>query len=358
MTTYPNIGLTLPVQGDAGAGLWDETQDANTALLDAHDHSSGKGVRITPAAININADLPLNSSWGITTANRISFASVAAPSTNKSVFVSDGSGGLTANELYWRSNTGTNVKLTSGSALNVAAFTGGIGGDYAAVGAAVAYDDAADRYTFKQESPGNWARLACGPVRLFEFNTSESVYVEMAAPAALGASYTVTWPTAVPASTSALTMSSSGVVAAGMSQTWQHSPALVSLSDATASLVAGSFGGGTAPRVTLSTSVNPHSFPLSIPVGTITAFSVHAHKSSAAGTLSVKLVEAANGQGVGGLTQIGSTQSNGANNPGDITLSQSGLSFAMTAGRQYYIEVIGGGTTGDNIGSYSATVTV
>ena len=206
MTTLPNMGLTLPERGAAGSGEWHDTMDANYALEDAHDHTTGKGARVPTAGININADLTFGGVYAPINLHRITFSSVAAlSSNNKSLFVSSAD-----NELYWRSNVGTNVKLTNGAALNVAAFTGGIGGDYAAVGAAVAYDDAADRYTFKQQSPGNWARLACGPVRLFEFNTTESVYVEMAAPAALGASYTVTWPTALPASEQPVSVGSTG----------------------------------------------------------------------------------------------------------------------------------------------------
>lgn len=212
MPTLPNTGVITPtLNGDAGT--WDTKLNDALANYDSHDHSIGKGVRITPAAININADLPLNSSWGITAANRITFASVANPAVNKSTFVSDGTGGLVANELYWISNTGTAVRMTNGSALNVAAFTGGIGGDYAAVGAAVAFDDAGDRYTFKQQS-NVWARLASGDVRLFETGTSESIFVGLAAPAALAGSYTITMPLTAPGSTSLVQMDSSGVLTA------------------------------------------------------------------------------------------------------------------------------------------------
>ena len=43
-------------------------------------------------------------------------------------------------------------------------------------------DDAGKRYTFKDQTAPTkkWARLASGPVRIFEYNTTESVYVEHA----------------------------------------------------------------------------------------------------------------------------------------------------------------------------------
>lgn len=213
MTTLPNIGLTLPTRGAPGAGAWGDTEDANSALIDAHDHTSGKGVRIPTSGLNINADLSFSSLYAPTALHRITFSSVAAlSSNNKSLFVSSAD-----NELYWRSNAGANVKLTSGSSLNVAAFTGGIGGDYTAVSASVQYDDANKRYTFKQGGGTNWARLQSGPLRLVELGTSETVFVEQAAPAALAASYTVTWPLALPAAAQAITVDNTGAMSVGAS---------------------------------------------------------------------------------------------------------------------------------------------
>src|SRR5262245_27220976 len=113
------------------------------------------------------------------------------------------------NELYWRNHASANVKLTANGGVN-----GGIVGDYSTVGAALAFDDANDRYTFKQQAPGNWAQIACGEVRIFETGTTESVFVGLAAPASLSASFTLTLPTAAPGATSLVLMNSSGVLSA------------------------------------------------------------------------------------------------------------------------------------------------
>jgi hypothetical protein len=351
MTTLPNMGLTLPTRGPSGAGLWGDTDDANLALTDAHDHASGRGVRIKTAGISIDADLSFSSLYAPTALNRITFSSIAAlSSNNKSLFVSNAD-----NELYWRSNAGANVKLTSGSSLNVAAFTGGIGGDYTAVSASVQYDDANKRYTFKQGGGTTWARLQSGPLRLVELGTSETVFVEQAAPSALAASYTVTWPLALPGSSVFVKIDNTGQLAftaVTTSLVYQHSAALAILGDATATLLTN--GSTVGPELSLHASTAEHVLPLTLPVGTITAFAVNLNKSSAAGTISVKLFESNN---LSTPTQIGSTQSNGASNPGAVTLSQSGLSAAMTSGRQYYIVITGGGTNGDNVTAYSATVT-
>lgn len=207
MPTLPNMGLVTPVQG-GDSGAWDDKINAAFALVDAHDHTPGKGVRIVSAAINIDANLGFGG-YAITAAGQVAFTAVAALAAgSKIIFVSSAD-----NELYWRTNAGVNVKLTDGASINTT-LVGGIVGDYSTVGAEVAFDDANKRYTFKdQSSPTKkWARIAAGPVRIYEYNTTESVYVEHAVAAALSASYTVTWPAALPASTKLVQISSTGVV--------------------------------------------------------------------------------------------------------------------------------------------------
>jgi hypothetical protein len=218
MTTTPNMSMVLPTDhGDSET--WGLLVNAALTLNDSHDHSTGKGVKVPVAGLNIDADLsfsPSGTPRAITDLKAIDFvpvASTAVTALTGAFFISDGTGGLSANELYFRTTSGTNVKITLGTSLNVAAFAGGIGGDYSAVGAAVAFDDAADRYTFKQQ--GNvWARMASGEVRILETGTNEAVYVGLACPAALAASYSITLPLAAPGSTSLVQMDSAGVLTA------------------------------------------------------------------------------------------------------------------------------------------------
>lgn len=209
MPTLPNMGLITPTAG-GDSGSWDDKINAAFVLVDAHDHTPGKGVLVPIAGLNINADLPMGGFF-IANVGKVSFSAIAAPSTgSKAIFVNSAD-----NELYWRTNGGVNVKLTSGTTIN-ASLIGGIGGDYASVGAEVAYVDADATYTFKdKQTPKKWARLQSGPHRIAEFNTNEAVYVELAAPAALAASYTVTWPTAVPGVQSLMQMSTAGVMSLG-----------------------------------------------------------------------------------------------------------------------------------------------
>jgi hypothetical protein len=216
MAVLPKMGLEQPSIG-ADRGTWGTKINADLAKVDAHNHTAGQGDAVPTAGLNINADLSFNSLYGPTNLHAITFASIVALSSNTynhSLFVSDGSGGLASGELYWRTSTGTHVKITAANALNVLPFTGGIGGDYTSVGAILAYDDAGKRYTHKEgTNDGNgWALLASGDVRLFETGSVDAVFVGLAAPAALASSYTLTWPLALPASTQLVQVNNAGSV--------------------------------------------------------------------------------------------------------------------------------------------------
>ncbi len=207
MTTLPNMSLVLPTRGAGGSGQWADALDAIFAIIDTHQHASGLGVAVPVSGLNINADMSFASVWAPTNLHRITFASITAlAANNKSMFVSSSD-----NELYWRSNTGTNVKLTSGNTINTS-LVGGIVGDYTSVAAALSFDDSLDAYLFKQNAATGWARLRSGEVRISETGTGESFYVGLAAPAALAASWTITLPLAAPGSTVCAQVSSAGVM--------------------------------------------------------------------------------------------------------------------------------------------------
>lgn len=208
MPTLPNMNLITPAQG-GDRGTWDDKINACFVQIDAHNHTSGKGVRVPVAGLNIDTDINMGSK-GLTSLGRAAFAEITALTTGaRTLFVSSSD-----HELYWRTNAGTNVKLTNGASINTS-LVGGIVGDYASVGAEVAFVDANKVYTFKdQSSPTKkWARLASGPVRIYEYNSTDSVYVEHAVDATLAASYTVTWPDALPASQTLMQVTSAGLVA-------------------------------------------------------------------------------------------------------------------------------------------------
>lgn len=200
MTTTPNMSLVLPTPG-GDSGTWDDLLNAALTLVDAHDHTTGKGPQVPASGLNIDGDLTMHT-HSLTSIASLDFAETTIASGARRLFFSSAD-----HELYVRTNGGTNIKVTSGSTLNLS-LVGGIVGDYASVGAEVAYDDANDRYTFKQQLGGGgvkqWARLAAGDVDLYEVlatasGTTISNRVRLKSPSGLASSYAVTWPAAVPA---------------------------------------------------------------------------------------------------------------------------------------------------------------
>lgn len=218
MPQSPTTNMLLVQPSENGdAGTWDTILTALFALIDAHDHSTGKGVTVKTAGISINADLAFSSGGNFFAAKDLKAvdlnptAASGITSYSSALFANS----TDSNNLYFRNSAGTNVRITNGSSLDITA-SGGIAGDYIATGAEVAYSDSGKEYTFKQKDPDNfWAALRSGPLRIAQLDTTESVYVEVIAPAALGGSYTITLPTAAPSAERPLSMSSAGVILSG-----------------------------------------------------------------------------------------------------------------------------------------------
>jgi hypothetical protein len=348
MTTLPNMSLNLPVRGSAGAGAWGDTIDADLSLIDAHDHSSGKGVLVPTAGIGINADLSFSSLYATTNMHRVQFSAIAGAALTagqrKSLFVSDGTGGLTANELYFLNSVGTAIKFTAGNSLNVAGFVGGIGGDYTSVSALLSYDDATKSYWHQQQgSPRPWATIRTGSVDIYEPLASIVARVRLASPAALAASYALTFPGALPAGNGPMVVDSTGAIS--YAETRMHSCAF-------AVPAAGVTQG--ANLQLLTTTANNFLPCLLFSGRTITGWTVWIQKTSAAGTITATMF--ALDLTANTTAAIGSAASNSANNPGFVTLSQSGLSTQVSSSKSYHIVLTGGGTTGDIVVGYAVTL--
>lgn len=207
----PYMNLTLPTEG-GDAGTWDKILNDALETVDAHNHTTGNGRPIPSAGIGINADLTI-AGYRLTNVDGMSMINRGALlSTGACEFFAFGG------NAYFRSAGGLNVQITNGGALNMTT-AGGIAGDYTSVSAEVAFSDAADSYTFKQQvgtGVRQYARMGSADVRLYEFKAHPTVgvptnFVGLASPA-LAASYTLTMPAALPASTSVALVSAAGAV--------------------------------------------------------------------------------------------------------------------------------------------------
>lgn len=111
MATTPNMSLILPtVQATLGPEWATQLNNALT-LVDTHDHSTGRGVKITPSGLNINSDLSLllNS---LVNAKKVQFSTQAVTLADINSIYS------VLGDLYWNNGGGTPVKITTGTSVN------------------------------------------------------------------------------------------------------------------------------------------------------------------------------------------------------------------------------------------------
>lgn len=113
-TVTPNMDLNLPTVGVTVGPTWASMLNTALTAVDAHDHTTGKGVAITPSAININSNLDFNAYY----ASDLGAASL----TNQSAAVTtDGSLYQYLTNLFFRDGSSNTIQITDSGNLNVAA---------------------------------------------------------------------------------------------------------------------------------------------------------------------------------------------------------------------------------------------
>jgi hypothetical protein len=116
MPVTPNMTLDLPSVSVTVGPDWATLLNAALTLVDAHDHTTGKGVKITPAGLNINADVDFNESYiGDCGGLRLKSHSavLVTPSDIRELYSVSG-------DLYYNNSSGTAVQITSGGSVTAA----------------------------------------------------------------------------------------------------------------------------------------------------------------------------------------------------------------------------------------------
>jgi hypothetical protein len=211
--TTPLMNLVLPVVGPSGQVGPTYATNLNEALeaVDSHDHSSGKGSRITQDGMVFTDSLDLDSN-AIIDALSMVFSSQNSPlATANAIYVSDG-------DLFYNNSSGTQIQLTAAGTINVTSL-GTIGGDYSTSSATVTYSDTTKLFLFKQDGTKT-ADMAFGSIFIYE-NIAAANYVKIKSAASLAANIDITLPAALPASTLPLSISSTGALSAATITTAQ-----------------------------------------------------------------------------------------------------------------------------------------
>jgi hypothetical protein len=361
MPTTANMSLILPTEGGS-ADVWDTLLNAALTLVDSHDHTAGKGVQVPSAGLKINADIAWSfagTSYAITGAKAIDFAPAAAAgmtSYASALFVNSSD----ANNLYFRNESGTNVKITDGSTINVS-IVGGIGGDYASISALVDYVDSSDTYRFRQQTATlvrQYAKMESADLALYEYLAAGATpvpprAVTLKSPASLAAAYSLTMPAALPGAAALIQTSTVGVLSASNTLTanvtapdFRFTTARSLILPASASIDPNGthtrlLGASSSAQVgwTVAASANRIQWALPLESGiTITGWTIYVRKrTNGSATITGRLFQTLGTNGVESTAGLGSGDSDNTNAPGYITLAESGLSAAITTDTQYYL---------------------
>lgn len=213
MAATPLMNLSLPSPGVTLGPTWATMLNTALTSVDSHNHTTGHGAKIPTASLLINADLSLGN-YSLTNANALRLLSqtgtLSGSADVRSVYSVNG-------DLYWNNSSGTAVKITSGSGLNIASL-GVIGGDYGGTNpAAVTYSNTTKTYAFTQ-STGMTASMAMGPVTIFE-NAVGAKGVTLQSPTSLGSNLTFTLPGTSAVDNSVMKINGSNQMSHGQVQT-------------------------------------------------------------------------------------------------------------------------------------------
>ena len=113
-TLTPLMSLSLPTIGVDSGLVWEQQINSNMNILDGHNHSIGSGNPITPSGVNINSDLPFNGNNAISllSARFIPQLSVLTGASDLSSLY------VVGTDLYYNNTSGIPVQITSGSTVH------------------------------------------------------------------------------------------------------------------------------------------------------------------------------------------------------------------------------------------------
>jgi hypothetical protein len=167
--------------------------EVNSALdtIDAHNHTSGRGLQVPSLGININAALPMNG-FGLTSLGPAILASQGSggftglSSATKIGLYAGGSGG----DLWYNDGSGVAIQITTGHNVNVSA-AGAIQG----LGAPAAAKYAAGIFTWQSNTAGPVpASMDHGDLILRRAGASNPNAITITTVNSLAANYTITLP--------------------------------------------------------------------------------------------------------------------------------------------------------------------
>jgi len=193
------MNLIKPTVGVDPGPDWATNLDADLDIVDSHNHTPGQGVQITPAAININTDLPANNN-NVTLVRAVRYQpQIAAPSLPADLAETT----VIGVDLYYIDGSGNLIRLTQSGA--PAGATGTITGLPSGTASA---SFAGTTFTF-QSATNTPASFNFGPVKISQ-PVVNGKGVTIAPNVAQALDYNLFLPVALPATQSAFVSDSAG----------------------------------------------------------------------------------------------------------------------------------------------------
>jgi hypothetical protein len=258
--TSPNMGLTVPAPGQELGPQWANDINASLTLIDAHDHSPGKGVPITPSGMNITSNLGFNGNFITGLGAEVYTAQSGDPTSGYSTYTK----GV---DLYYKDGNGNVVQITSG---------GGVNGSPGSISnltspASASFVSASGTFVW-QQAASTAANMDAGTLIIRypgSYPSPSGNYIAIEAPASLATGFALTLPASLPGSQSFMTMDTSGNITAPISTTQGITQGMLAtktfsnpapLGGVASSTVSGTASGGSSTvsgSVTLTTAGRP-----------------------------------------------------------------------------------------------------
>lgn len=195
----PNMNLTVPIVGITPGPDYANQVNGDFNILDSHDHSTGKGVPITPAGMQISSDLNFQNN-NATTLRTARFSSQTAP---LSAALDLGCVYNVLGDLYYNDGSGTQIRITESGA--VAGTPGSISNLVSP--ASAGYNAVTDTFVW-QSNTNVPAHLDAGNLVMHNFSGTYANKLTLTAPT-LSSSYALTLPT-IPGQEQFLSIDTSG----------------------------------------------------------------------------------------------------------------------------------------------------
>lgn len=245
--TTPNNNFTLCTLG-ADFNTWGIYTNQNWNTADTNLY--GINNLVPTAGININAALSFNS-FSLTNAKTVVFTGQANPPSNlQSVWFDSPNGN------FWiEDGAGNQIQVTLNGALNIAS-AGGFNGDYTAPGStANAQYYPLSGFGFFANSTTIPASITGASIYIGQVGASNPNYIQLASPNSLAGAYTLILPTALPAATQLVSLTSGGQLTAGVTPSINGGLTLSSTLTATTATITGNETVGGTLGVTGTTTL-------------------------------------------------------------------------------------------------------